>query len=192
VIFNLRGSNGSGKSWAIRRWFGYAPRPLLGRALPEAYQLTVPGVKRPVFVLGPYDRPCGGCDNFIPYALNLDMLRKYAPRGHVLFEGLLISHSYGTVGALLETFTAADEQSVVIFLTTPVERCIANVKQRRLARGDNRPLDTKNLVGHYHGTAACMQKWPATSKIRLMQLAPEAVHDAVLAMIRANERPKQP
>jgi protein gp37 len=65
-VINIRGTSGSGKSTLVRQWLNkYPSKPLfgvLGRCRPEAYACAVPGVKYPLYVLGPYETPCGGCD----------------------------------------------------------------------------------------------------------------------------------
>src|SRR5690606_34634055 len=99
MLINLRGTNGSGKSTIIRRLFEqYNPRQrygCLGLPRAEANELRVPRVAKPVYILGPYSTPTGGCDSIQPYDLILELMEKYAARGHVIFEGVLISSSYG-------------------------------------------------------------------------------------------------
>jgi hypothetical protein len=106
MIFNLRGTSGSGKGWVIEQWFKEFPgKPhfgTLGPRRPEAYRCDVPGVKAPVYVLGPYNTPCGGCDAIQPYDNVITLLNKYGDKGHVLFEGMIIAGAYGRVGEALE------------------------------------------------------------------------------------------
>lgn len=108
MIINIRGTNGSGKSTVVRQIMDRADRCLpihgvLGLRRPEAYKLEFKD-RTPVYVLGPYDVPTGGCDAVHPFSLILDLVHKYAPQGHVLFEGSLVSDHYGKMGALLESF----------------------------------------------------------------------------------------
>jgi hypothetical protein len=151
-VINIRGTSGSGKSWAVRQWLNkYPSTPLfgvLGRK-PEAYQVTVPGLARPLYALGPYETPCGGCDAVQPFELIPHLIRKYAAKGHVLFEGLLIGDTYGTVGKLLDQLFADGIQSTIIRLTTSLETCLECVQKRRADRGDHRPLDPTNTIAHY-------------------------------------------
>jgi hypothetical protein len=148
MIISIRGTHGSGKStimkalitqYATERFYGRA-----GKHRPEAYALAIPGVTSVVYVLGPYETACGGCDCIQPYALILDLLAEYSSRGHVLLEGALVSSSYGTVGHFMEKF---GPRGIMAFLTTPLEECIKRIVQRRLDRGDLRPLNTKNTEG---------------------------------------------
>ena len=93
--------------------------------------------------------PCGGCDAIQPQGLILDLLRKYAAQGHVLFEGLLIGDSYGSVGALLDQLSGEGVSSAVIRLNTPLDECLKRVRRRRAERGDSRPLNPKHTIAHF-------------------------------------------
>jgi hypothetical protein len=143
MLINLRGTSGSGKSTAVLGLLVQCPHKriygALGR-LPEAYALCA----QPVFVIGPYVSNCGGCDRILPFALVPQLIEKYAQRGDVVFEGLLLSTFYGEVGRMMERRDAA-----VMFLDTPLEVCIARVKARR----GGRPFNPK-LLTQKHATIA--------------------------------------
>lgn len=129
LIFNIRGTNGSGKSTVVRHFLPGA-RPiygLLGARDPEAYLCNLPWLKDNLYVLGPYRNRIGGCDRIRPFDNILTLLDKYAPRGHIMFEGVLVSDNYGRVGEWLESKGSA---SVVVFLDTPLEVCVERVKAR--------------------------------------------------------------
>jgi thymidylate kinase len=152
MLINVRGTSGAGKTTVVRNLMAQcshqALHGALGPRLPEAYELTLP-LCDPVFVLGPYLTPCGGCDRILPFALVPQLIEKYAAQGHVVFEGLLMSTFYGAIGRLLmET-----RDSVVLFLTTPLDVCIARVEARRRAAGNFRPFDPK-LLTQKHATIA--------------------------------------
>jgi hypothetical protein len=123
----------------------------LGR-LPEAYALC----GRPVFVIGPYESNCGGCDRVLPFALVPQLIEKYAQRGDVVFEGLLLSTFYGEVGRLMET-----RDSAVMFLNTPLQVCIVRVKARR----SGRPFNPKLLTEKYHTIARLKDKFGARAVV---------------------------
>src|ERR1700739_669664 len=105
-LISIRGTNGSGKSTVVRnildkfqKWpiYGYC-----GFKSPEAYGLVIPGIKPSTFILGSYERVTGGVDNIQPYDLILEVLKKYIPEGHVIFEGLIVTSVYGRVMTMLE------------------------------------------------------------------------------------------
>lgn len=163
MIFNVRGTNGSGKSTLVRKVLDKFPHQpiygILGPKKPEAYRLKIdklfngsvydpfpePGIVQSKFLylLGPYQTPAGGADCIQPYDNIPPLIEKYAQKGHVMFEGVLISKSKGTVGVCLEQW---GKQSVLLFLDTSLEDCIDAVKQRRTDRDDTREFNSKNLV----------------------------------------------
>jgi hypothetical protein len=143
MLINLRGTSGSGKSTAVFGVLAQCPHKPIGR-LPEAYALCA----QQAFIIGPYTSSCRGCDRILPFALIPKLIAKYAEHGHVVFEGLLISTFYGAIGKLMET-----RDSVVMFLDTPLDVCIARVKARRRAAGNFRPFDPE-LLALKHATIA--------------------------------------
>jgi thymidylate kinase len=157
MLINLRGTSGAGKTTVVRALMGLCPNKAIYGALgprsPEAYALTLPSCAS-VFVLGPYTTPCGGCDRILPFALVPALIEKYAQQGHVVFEGLLMSTFYGAIGRLTET-----RGSVVMFLDTPVDVCIARVEARRAAAGNSRPLDPKLMIQKYHTIARLKERF---------------------------------
>jgi hypothetical protein len=172
MLISIRGTNGSGKSSVITELFdhgNYAPLfGVLGIKQPEAYKLLLKGVKKPLFVLGPYLTPTGGLDRVQPYDLILDLIKKYAEKGHVLFEGVIVSSSYGRVGQLMETY--GPEEAVMAFMDTPLEQCIANVKKRRGARDDEREFNPANLTSKYNQIVKSRVKMLDEKKVRVVDL----------------------
>jgi hypothetical protein len=142
MLINLRGTSGAGKTTVVRALMARcgckAIYGALGLRLPEAYVLSG---ERPAFVIGPYLTPCGGCDRIQPFALVPELIARYAEHGHVIFEGLLMSTTYGAVGQLTERW-----ESRVLFLDTPLDVCIARVEARRAAAGNLRPFNPKLLT----------------------------------------------
>ena len=187
-IINIRGTSGSGKSWVVRQWFqNYPSEPLyglFGKRKPEAYECAMPGIGHPLFVIGPYETPCGGCDAIQPYGLILDLLRKYAARGNVLFEGLLIGDTYGSVGALLDQLSGEGVSSAVIRLNTPLEECLKRVQQRRAERGDSRPLNAKNTIAHFERSLNSRRAFEAAgSRAMWLDLSAEETNASILRVL---------
>jgi hypothetical protein len=149
MLINLRGTSGSGKSTAALGLLARCPhRPIygaLGPRMPEGYVLR----DHRVFVIGPYASECGGCDRIQPFALIPQLIEKYAGQGHVIFEGLLISTFYGDIGRLL----MEAQESMVMFLDTPLEVCIRRVRARRMAAGNHRPFNP-TLLAQKHAQIA--------------------------------------
>jgi len=93
----------------------------------EAYECHLDGVADSVYIIGPYMNNIGGCDRIRPYDTILHLLDKYAARGHVVFEGVLISDNFGQVGEWLEN---KGKKALVVFLDTPLEVCLSNIAGR--------------------------------------------------------------
>lgn len=183
MIISIRGTHGSGKSTVMRDLIALGGgTPLMGalKKKPEAYQLSLPGVHAPVFIIGPYETACGGCDAIQPYDLILDLLRKYSSQGHVLFEGALVSSSFGRIGQLM---AQCGEQAVFAFLSTPTEECLRRVAQRRLARGDSRPLNPANTLGKARSIESS-KKTIATKKVRMVTLDYLCPVEEIVALLK--------
>jgi hypothetical protein len=170
VIINLRGPCASGKTTVIRALMHeYHACPLFGlfgRRRPEAYWL--PFLTRDgIYVLGPYVARCGGCDALPSMASVVSLLDKYAPRGHVLFEGLLISGMYGRVGRALERYR---QDALVAFLTTPLERCRAQLMKRQ---SEGRARGSASLAQHYARTLKVKQRMLRDGVLRVENLDPD-------------------
>lgn len=147
MILNIRGTHGSGKSTIVLDLLRKYEHELLGAGKrPEGYLVHVPQLHRPLFFVGPYATACGGCDAIQPYALIWPRVLAYARKGHVLFEGALVSSSVGEIGRAMG---ARKKDCVVFFLDTPVEVCLERIHQRRLAKGDERPLNPHNTTVKY-------------------------------------------
>lgn len=155
--YQLRGTNGSGKTHVARYLLEESKaKPILhlGKKV-RAYQGRLDG--NPLFILGSYETACGGCDTISSVQEVADLLRLLMTNnddadcfevskehGIVFFEGLMISHMLGTVGAMQEKL--GKDKNVLAFLDTPLDKCIEHVTTRRMKRGDHRPFDPKNVI----------------------------------------------
>lgn len=155
---------------------------VLGPRRPEAYIITIPKVKKPVYLLGPYLTATGGVDNVQPYDLILTLLEQYSAKGHVVFEGVLVSSSYGRVGAFMERF---GQEAVMAFLTTSLEDCLKGVQARRNTRDDTRPFNPANATSKYLGIAKSKIKIVAEGKVRVIDLDPDKGLETILALLRS-------
>jgi hypothetical protein len=178
MIVNVRGSHGAGKSTVIRavmqRGIAEPIYGLLGPRLPEAYEVTLPGAAVPTYVIGPYRTPCGGCDQIKHNETVMALVGNYAGRGHVLFEGVLISSAYGAVGTFLERW---GRSAVFVFLDTPLEECLRRVEARRGRERDERLI--RNVTGKFRSGARVYERIISEGKMRAIlsssQEAPEII-----------------
>jgi len=142
TIVSIRGTHGSGKSTIVTKIMAkYKATPLGAGKRPDGYAMALPTGEH-LFVVGPYHTACGGCDAVQPYSDILPRIEEYAKTGHVLFEGALVSSSYGTIGAALNGCPGA----TFAFLDTPLDECLRRIAARRAAKGNFEPLNPKNTA----------------------------------------------
>lgn len=194
MIISLRGTHGSGKSTVVRALFKICKaQPFygaLGPKLPEAYAFTAPKGKEPLFyVVGPYTTVCGGCDRIQPFDLILDLIQKYAAKGHVLFEGAIIGCVYGRTGTLMEPY---GQEGVFLVLDTPMEECIRRVKGRRGERSDDREFNPKNLEYKYKQLASVVAKVEQEKVLRVVRVSSDDAADMIIRLFKEAPRHAAP
>lgn len=151
MIVNLRGTHSSGKSTLIKSILAkFDPKPIfgvLGPRKPEAYE-CVRKKGKPLYVLGPYyGVPTSGCDVISTGGLDtvIYLVDKYRQKGNVLYEGIILSNNYGSVGEYL--FTQIKDV-IIAFLDTPLEVCLEGLAARQLTSIRQGKSDT-HLREHY-------------------------------------------
>lgn len=187
MIVNVRGANGSGKSTVVRKLMVVLsptlPQPiygLLGPSRPEAYELSLAGVSKGVFLLGPYDIPTGGCD-CLRSGQVVGLLQKYYDRGHVLFEGSLISDHWGEVGEFMDKHI---EDTVLAFMSATYEECLTRLRQRRNSRGEMKALDPKRTAKRHYEVARTKRNF-IDGRFRTVTLSDDRGAEEILELYRA-------
>ncbi len=185
MLISIRATNGAGKSFLVKSILDQGnAQPIFGLLGPrrcEAYKCKLKDIKEPVYVLGPYHVASGGCDRIQPYEMIMTLIEKYAAKGHVLFEGVFVSSSYGQVGRLMEHW---GQEAVMAFLSTSLEDCLKNVQKRRDARADVREFNPKNATSKYHSIVKSREKILAEGKVRVVDLDPNKGVETVLELLR--------
>lgn len=139
TIINVRGPSGAGKTTLVRQLMekhGPAvPIERPGKRRYEGYQLG-----SHIRIVGDYRRVCGGAEGMRDAEIDR-VVREYARRGSVIFEGLFITENVSRWRQL-----AIDLGNVTFaFLRPPVEVCIDRVLARRAASGTTRPFKPDRL-----------------------------------------------
>jgi hypothetical protein len=161
LIIQVRGSNGSGKSTAVRRFLGMGFVPLYNGFpnKPEkvwGYRIVKPRwkgkklefLRPPIYIVGPYETPTGGCDCLPNMDFILDQVKILARYGHVIFEGAMIST---VIGRFIELEESVKDYAHCIFgvMDTSQKRCVKRVNKRRALKGKE-PIDPKrSMDGKY-------------------------------------------
>lgn len=155
MIINIRGTHGSGKSTIVKTILNTYNGVALGpEKKPEGYSMTIADGSK-LFVVGSYKTACGGCDGIQPYNMIWPRVVEYAQEGHVLFEGALVSSSYGNIG---RDSTVYGDQFVFAFLNTPLQVCLDRIMQRRKSKGVDKPLNPKNTTSKYENIQKSIPK----------------------------------
>lgn len=167
MIFNIRGTSGSGKTTLVQElkklylytkphyvseakhpdvstWAEIFPH-LAKRKRPLFLELQHPRGENNLFVIGHYDKACGGCDTIGKKQFDTvyHLVRRLSLQGDVLFEGLLIS------AEIVRAAQLPKDETQFIMLTTPLEECIAGIQARRDARGDTREVNPRNTISKH-------------------------------------------
>lgn len=145
MILNIRGPSGSGKSTAVRQFLKcYGNEKMFdtvnGKTRLVGYRIPAKEnggqSQNDIYLLGSYETACGGCDKLTGGGGSTDlvesMVSDYSKKGHVIFEGLLIS----TLDRWIE-FAKHHEGFRVYYMDTPLDQCIANVKTRNGGKAFN-------------------------------------------------------
>lgn len=179
TVLNIRGTHGSGKSWIVHELLKSEhtvirkDNKIYGYFIPE-YDLGV---------VGKYDTPCGGCDSIKSADMVCDRVRDFANEyRNVVFEGILVSHTFGRYRDLALERAADDFR--FLFLNTPLAMCISRVKGRRAERGKTGPFDPKNVIKDWHTIWKKVQKKCRQDRLQVEVLNWKDPMPQVLALLK--------
>lgn len=111
-------------------------------------ELSIPGSKKKLFLVGAYENACGGCDGIPDTAFSRKLIAEYARKGyHVLFEGLIMATLYQRN---LKLMRELKQPFAMAFMDTPLRVCISRVEKRRKRAGNDKPLDPKNTADKFY------------------------------------------
>jgi shikimate kinase len=161
MIVNLRGAHGSGKT--------YVAKQLLERWAPVLPQYDGSGrvigyrTSNGVYIIGKYDpeRHCGGCDGFRDrdgvkaQDQVCDLIRQWAPRGDVFFEGMVAAGTFGRWFDLEKELKAElGTRWVWAFLDTPLQKCLENIQ----IRNGGKPIIESHVVKKFKAVESTRKK----------------------------------
>tara|TARA_R110000851_G_scaffold96792_2_gene209957 strand:- start:37089 stop:37670 length:582 start_codon:yes stop_codon:yes gene_type:complete len=134
MIINIRGTSGSGKTTLMRHFFELCDsvteiKPEGAKKI-KGYECVYKG--ETVFVVGSYSNACGGCDTVSTQDEICQLIEDFSFDGHVLFEGLFISHIYGRYAEMAKK---DPENFLFVMLETSFEICMEHIRERRRAAG---------------------------------------------------------
>lgn len=197
TIVSIRGTHGSGKSTIVKKIldkYGAEPEEACGppgtKPKTFGYTLRLPNGS-PLFVVGPYKTACGGCDAIQPYSDIWEHIYEWAGRGYdVLFEGALVSSSYGSIGHAMNLWeTQRCTPCYFAFLDTPLEVCLERIRLRRAAKGNFEPVNPHNTTVKFHNVARTKaQMAKLGSQVRIVDIDHTRATQQVLKLFGVNIR----
>lgn len=176
MILQIRATSGGGKTTLMRQLYERAKcKPVVKEKTSRGEKVLISkgewqGV--PVYVIGPYDKEgTGGCDRISKIEQVVELVDSVAKKtqakngwhtGIVLFEGLLLAHSWGQMGEFIHE--KYGDRYVNAFIDTKVEQCFKNVMKRRKQNGKNKHdaerVDKikKNVYDDFHRVELCYSR----------------------------------
>jgi hypothetical protein len=175
VILQIRGTSGSGKTTMVKHLLKQIVPTVVewseNKKRARVYAGKYLGHK--IFILGDYTIGAGGCDTIPKIEQVIDLVDRYAtkyPEAIVVFEGLLLAHSWGAMGEYAHA--KFGERYINAFLDTPEDTCLARVLHRRQQKsgGDTNPERhekiEKNVRADYYRVYLCWKRVKARGGIR--------------------------
>ena len=161
MIINVRGTSGSGKTYTVRSFMeAYGPDHTIADREGKVVAHCIYYKMMPVFFIGSYKNICGGCDAIPTQDLACSYVRHFSLYGHVIFEGLLMSHLYARYAALYKELTQEyNTPFTFAFMDTPLELCLERVKARRLEKGNTKEFNPANTIGKYNSVLTVIEKF---------------------------------
>jgi predicted kinase len=157
MIINVRGTNGSGKSYLVRQvMLHYASMHAVyaaGRTRQSGYVCSN-GDGKDLFVVGQYSTACGGADSIETPDEVYELVRREAAAGrHVIYEGIIVQDDVRRCVELHQDFAGHVQ---VIGLRVPVEECLQSIARRRATRGNTAALNPENTINRAHSLERTM------------------------------------
>jgi ABC-type dipeptide/oligopeptide/nickel transport system ATPase component len=180
MIIQIRGTSGSGKSTIMREVMDsmdeggcWTPIRVAGRKQPLYYRHVNGSV-----VLGHYESPCGGCDTIGSAKAVYNLINSHLQQTHtILCEGLLLSEDVKWSSQLPDLH--------VVFLNTPLAQCLKQIKQRREAAGNSKPLNPANTSNRV-GVIERARRKLTDLGVHCLRCTPDQAASVVLNLIKGN------
>lgn len=164
TIVAIKGTNGSGKSTAVRLLLEHLGKQAKLRFNNEEAGYRCAYGDRSLFVLGKYRTACGGLDSSFSYGGAADDLLlcidTLAGKGHVVCEGVIAITSYGykRITRFADKQRKKGNRMIFARIDTPADICVARVRQRRLEAGNVTAFNPEGLLRKYESVLKSQEK----------------------------------
>jgi hypothetical protein len=159
-VYNVRGCSGAGKTWVVNQVMAQSDRittDLDDRNKLVGYLMEF-SHREPLYLVGRYETACGGCDTIKTMAEVKARVKEHAGSTQVLYEGLLWSTVWKSSWELAEELRSQQIEHVWLHLNTPLDTCLAQIKQRWDARGKDGELSDRLRLN-------ALSKWNTNQKV---------------------------
>lgn len=150
VLINIRGSNGSGKSYCVRKileHFGKGELKYIDQLTDEGEVFKFPYYEYDnFFLLGKYTTDCGGLDTCRYYETIAKTAKELIRQKSVLMEGILWSSVFSSMYRLDRDLRQMGHSSVWCGFNNPAELHLERVMERRASKGVFEPMQIKHVI----------------------------------------------
>lgn len=159
MLLNIRGTHGSGKTYISHKLMDtfetaavVEPEYVRGKHFVKT-NCHIIGKNADLFIVGRYK---SGMDGIFPQEIVEDMIKYWAPKGHVIWENIVVSANIGRWAELSRKLEPINH-NIWLFLDTPLQVCIDRVMSRRAQaaqdgfnhRQDDAEVKLDVLAGHW-------------------------------------------
>jgi hypothetical protein len=169
-IINIRGTNGSGKTTAVRRVMDHLKyaRDYTTKNGVFTHAYNTPSGEL-VFFIGKYEGAVtGGVDRVKNVRDVVEASRELSAYGHIVMEGLLMSGLQQLTKDIADA-CVGNAQFHALTLDTPKQTCISQTLNRRALAGNDKPFDPgKSLLPKYRAVELAhikLKAWGMDSRV---------------------------
>lgn len=195
AIYDIRGTNGSGKSHLMNSILDMFGAKEINGVVPGKKKSTVLGYKLSRWngiVLGRYTPTGGGCDGISPpteVERRIDLYAK--PDNDVFLEGILVAHTFDRYNKQAIEKATKGIPYHFCFLDTPWVECLRRIIARRQAVGNTRPFNPENAKYDFRRIWGTVRYELVNAKRLVTVLDHRAPLDQLLTMISRGPQNKQ-
>lgn len=146
-LFNIRGTNGSGKSTVAKIIMGDA---IMKDVIEEGPKSRVYRCEMEygavVYFIGAYETACGGLDTIASFDEVKRLALKYIELGDVIMEGILWSTVFKSSYELDAQLREMGHSMFWLQLNTPIKTCIDRVMSRRVCNNNFKEFDPSGVL----------------------------------------------
>ena len=205
MIINIRGTNGSGKTTLARSFQSPDARveEVLRRsvlsptkkdpnrmvdAVVTAVVSHVSGVVGEVASIGSYVTAQGGLDTVGSFELQQEAVLAAAKRWpHVVCEGVLASTVYGSWATTFSDLARDGYDVMVAYLDTPVETCLARIRERQERAGKVREIKEDQVRDKVRAINATRDKFQRMRDVTVVDLPHRNAWEALIKIMADRE-----